>query len=941
MEKRRGLGLQNDLDPKMIVSVASMIDDTFKAGDSLVEPLTRRELEILSLLSTGLSNREIADQLTIALTTVKWYARQIYGKLGVNNRRQAAQRAKTLGLIEGGLPRHNLPSQPTPLVGRQKELTEISHLIMDPGCQLLTLTGPGGIGKTRLALAAAEDQITAQTFHDGIFFIPLAGLSEGERIVSVIAAVLQIRVERGESQLFDYLRAKQILLVLDNFEHLLESSDLVIRILQAAPQGKILITSRERLGLQSEQVYPLQGLPVGDKATMEDAGQLFLQAARRIRPDFQIATVNLPTLHHICHLVEGMPLALELAAAWAGIFTLEDIAVEIQRSLEFLSSDLRDMPSRHRSIQVVFDTTWQQLSIVLQQVLAAVAVFRGGFTREAATDVTEASMRDLAALVHKSLLSFDPNANRYHIHELLRQFCLTRLTDMGVRDRHCDYYLNWLVQQSPKLTGAEQEIALALIEREMDNIRAAINQALRSQRIDDFVLVMRTLGQYFDTHSRRPEAIALFDHIRTQLSAASDTPPRILFWATAWQVRFLAGLGHNTKGDQLRSVGQTYLADLTFQDSDIRAEQSFAFYNEGFRLYLQQPDKAWQLLQQSHNLALEIGDLWLAGLASRVMGLVARNQGDLDKARAAAAKCLSLFQTLNDRRNIVAAQILQGELARIDGRYEEAEQQLSAAITTARQYRLPFLTEYGLSKLQMAYIFSGQFKKARPVLAENLLFSEKLGYTWGVARNHICLGLLYLHEEGRYSDAQELGEKTLHMGREHEVDYFICEALLLLAKVDIALGNYGAAQERLQECVQRCPSRPVGPLYMAGNDLYWGIVAAAMGQTAVARQHLQAELETVLRRKDQINLANVLAAIALLQAKGNNAVAALENYALAQQHSFVANSRWYEDVVGRYIAEIAATLPLEIVEAAQKRADSIDLWETAEKLVFELREILS
>jgi tetratricopeptide (TPR) repeat protein len=412
---------------------------------------------------------------------------------------------------------------------------------------------------------------------------------------------------------------------------------------------------------------------------------------------------------------------------------------------------------------------------------------------------------------------------------------------------------------------------------------------------------------------------------------------RILFWATALQVNTLGGLGHRQKADQLWSIAQTYLANLTSQDRDSRAEQAFASYVEGYNLYIQQPNKARQLLLQSHDLALELGDLKLAAAALWVIGLIARNQGDLHKAEATAAKILSLSQTLNDRRSIILAQILLGELAKIDGRYEEAEQQLSAAITAARQYRLSIA--YGLSKLQMVYIFSGQFRKARPLLAEDRLLNEEAGYTWGVARNNICLGLLHLHEGGRYAEVQKLGEQTLYMGREHVIDYFICDALLLLAQVDIALGNYVAAQERLQECDSICASRPVGmPTYIAGNDLYWGIIAAASGETAAAQQYINSELEIAIQRKSWLNLANALAAIAFLYVAKNEAAAALETYELAKQHPFVANSHWFEEVVGRHIADIAATLPPESIQAIQKREGYLDLWKIAEELLLELRD---
>ena len=825
---------------------------------------------------------------------------------------------------------HNLPIQATPFIGRQVELAELDDLLADSQTRLVTIVGAGGMGKTRLSLAAAERQIARRQFAQGVFFVPLAGIGESDRIVSAIAEAIKIRLEKGISQLFNYLKAKQILLVLDNFEHLLDSSDLVSRLLQAAPQLQILVTSRERLHLHGEQVYPIQGLAVDDTAVNDAARTLFLQAARLLRPDFEATADNLPTLNHICRLVEGMPLALELAAAWVDLFTLTDIAAEIQRNLDFLKSDLRDMPSRHRSMQAVFDTSWQQLSANLQQVLAAAGVFRRGFTREAATAVTQASLRDLATLVNKSLISFDATANRYYIHELLRQYSLARLTRTDVKDRHSAYYLDWLVQQAPKLIGVEQVTKITLIEREMDNIRAAMNRAMQTQRLDNFVQVIRALGQFYGYQSHIMEATSLFDHLLAQLSTVPGIPSRILFWITAWQASLLGAQGQKTKANELWAVGKSYLADLALQNDDIRAEQAFAAYIEGHDLYMDQPTKAQRLLQRSYDLAIELGDHFLAGHASRVMGLTARNQGDLTTAEAAGSQSLSLFQSLHDRNNIVSAQILLGELAGIDGRYEEAEQRLSTAIATARQDRLSSL-EYASSKLQMVYFFSGQFQKARTPLAEDRLLSEESGYTWGMMRSDISLGLLYLHGEGHYLEAQKIGEKALQMGRKLGNDFFICEALALLAQVDIALGDYVAATERLRECERFCASRPVGsPLYVAGNDLYWGIVKAVLGQTAVARQHLYTELETAVQRQNKLNLANALAAIALLYITKNELDAVMEIYTVAQQHPFVANSRWFVDVIGTRITAVAQNLSSEAIAAAQARGRALDMWETAE-----------
>jgi tetratricopeptide (TPR) repeat protein len=680
--------------------------------------------------------------------------------------------------------------------------------------------------------------------------------------------------------------------------------------------------------LQGEQLYHIEGLALDDAAAIDDARALFIQAAGRLRPDFQATAENMSSLNQICRLVEGMPLAIELAAAWIDLFTLEDIAAGIRRNLDFLESDLRDMPSRHRSMQAVFETSWQQLSADLQQVLAAVAVFRGGFTREAATAVTEASRRDLATLVNKSLLSFDPKANRYHIHELLRQYSLKRLTNSEVRNRHCAYYLDWLIQQSPKLTGAEQDLTRAQVETEMDNIRVVINQALRIRKVDDFEPVMRTLIKVYDA-IRFQEGVLLFDHIRTELIAAPDTPPRILFWVIACQVRALSITGQRAKVRRLWPKGQALLVELTAQNGDLRAEQAFSYHIDGFQLLTQQPAKARQLLQQSYDLAVELGDLWLVGSVLRGLALAARNQGDLAAAEAALTERLAIFQTLHDRQGIVLTQLMLGNLAGIDGRYDEAEKQLLSGIDAARLLQ-PTMVAYGLNKLQMVYFFSGRFEDARAPLAEEGLLCDETGFIFGVARNKVSQGLLYLHQ-GRYREANEEGEKTVSLGQENVLNNFTCEALVLLAQTEIATGNYLVAKERLQESDKLCPSRPVGTQsYVAGNDLYWAILEAATGNTAVAWQHLRSEIYTAVKRKHELSLANALAAIAFLYATENEASSALEMYELARQHPFVAHSHWFADVVGERITAVAATLSPEAAAAALARGQEMDMWETAE-----------
>jgi predicted ATPase len=275
-----------------------------------------------------------------------------------------------------------------------------------------------------------------------------------------------------QQRLLDYLRQKKILLLLDNFEHLLDGVNLVTNILQPAPDVQILVTSRERLHLRVEQVYPIEGLEFPDWATVSPSGenedaqrytavQLFLQSARRNQPDFVLhAKDDLTYLAHICRIVAGMPLALELAASWVDMLPLSEIAAELQKGLDFLETDIRDMPERHRSIRTAIDYSWQKLDEKERAIFAKLSVFRGGFTREAAQAVAGANLRPLARLVSKSLVQAGREEGRYQIHELLRQYGAEKLEESGeetaVRQKHSHFYCAALHSWEAELKSARQ-----------------------------------------------------------------------------------------------------------------------------------------------------------------------------------------------------------------------------------------------------------------------------------------------------------------------------------------------------------------------------------------------------------------------------------------------------------------------------------------------------
>ncbi|MBN1937628.1 MAG: SARP family transcriptional regulator, partial [Anaerolineae bacterium] len=372
---------------------------------------------------------------------------------------------------------HNLPPQLTPFLGRKEELAEIAERLEQPTCRLLTLVGPGGIGKTRLALQAATEQVGY--FLNGVFFVSVATVNSPRFLAAAIAEAIGF-VFSGEKdpqmQILDYLRDKEMLLVMDNFEHLLspvskggeydgpEGTDLLVEILDDATQVKILVTSREPLSLRAEWLIDVQGLALpgpdgGAAVETYSAIRLFVESARRVNAGFAFAGETVPATIRICQLVEGMPLGIELAAAAVRSYPCEKIAAQIAQDLDFLATSMRDVPARHRSMRAVFDHSWRLLTPQEQAVFAQLAVFQGGFTSAAAQAVAHLATgqrastaeRFLVALADRSLIQRWPDG-RYAMHTLLRQYAAEKLGDSPAAQeaaiqRHAAFYMDFLAGQ--------------------------------------------------------------------------------------------------------------------------------------------------------------------------------------------------------------------------------------------------------------------------------------------------------------------------------------------------------------------------------------------------------------------------------------------------------------------------------------------------------------
>ncbi|HEY3288980.1 MAG TPA: BTAD domain-containing putative transcriptional regulator, partial [Anaerolineae bacterium] len=369
-----------------------------------------------------------------------------------------------------------LPVSATPFIGRDKEMAEIAQLLENPSCRLITLIGLGGIGKTRLAIQAASQ--LAVTFDGGVCYVSLAPLNSSEHIVGAIADSIKFAFSSQQDPAEQLLQNLQdlkhdILLLLDNFEHLLAGAGFISEIIRRAPRVTLLVTSRERLNVSGEWTYEVLGLQVPDVEPDEgcSATRLFCQSAHQASADFTYSALNQPFINSICRLVEGMPLAIELAAAWVNVISCQAIALELEHSLAFLSSSRRVISDRHRSLQVVFDHSWNLLTGEERRLLRRLAVFRGGFRREALLEVAGAPLSVLAALVDKSLIRRVPHdAERYDMHEFLRMCACEKLVESGeleqTHERHLSYLTALVEEAGLEYNGPRQQQWLDRIEKE-------------------------------------------------------------------------------------------------------------------------------------------------------------------------------------------------------------------------------------------------------------------------------------------------------------------------------------------------------------------------------------------------------------------------------------------------------------------------------------------
>jgi len=657
---------------------------------------------------------------------------------------------------------HNLPSQNTPFVGRQAELTQIAHHLNRDDCRLLTLIGAGGIGKTRLTLQAAGQAL--DVFDDGVYFVPLAGISSSEFLVQTIGEAIGYPLS-GEAdpkrQLLNYLQQKEMLLVLDSFEHLLSTPggngsgrELLLDIADKAPRLKLLVTSRERLNLQAEWLLTLQGLPYPPAGAalddeMFEAVELFVQGARRVQPDFTLST-EWPQVVRICQLLDGMPLGIELAATWVSMMPCAEIVEELSRGLDLLSTTLHDVPARHRSLEAVFDHSWQLLSEPERAVFKKLSVFRGGFDRQAAQQVAGASLPTLAGLVNKSLLRVN-FSGRYNMLEPLKQYAASKLAetpaeDEQARERHCDYYASVLKRLENDIMGDEaQRRALAEITADIDNIRSSWGRATGRSHLETLEKSRKSLWAYYLIRGWYQEGDEAFQKAATgitdtygEIDELAGEERKILGQVLVRQGWFRWHLSLFRKS---KEVLRQSLTCFHPEAPDTREEIGLACYQLGvIESFMGDYDEAKTLLQESLAIGREIRDWFITGVSLSALGYVARSLGEYSEAEKLFHEGIAVCREANDRRSEIFIVNNLAWVANARGDPAEARRWLQEAFAFHKEANDKTLLAESLSRLGAAAYLEGAYAEAKQRYLESLEISQETGERLYLAFALIGLG---------------------------------------------------------------------------------------------------------------------------------------------------------------------------------------------------------
>ncbi|PDV97176.1 ATP-binding protein [Candidatus Chloroploca asiatica] len=753
------------------------------------------------------------------------------------------------------------PSEPTSFIGREQELHLLAARLADPACRLLTLIGPGGIGKTRLASQAALAH--AATMHDGAVFVALAPLEQSDQVPTAIATTLGWHLDPTRpplDQVLDGLRERQMFVLLDNAEHLPELAPIVNAILQAAPDVRLLVTSREPLRLRAEWLIDLEGLAYPRELTMltppqlarYSAVQLFVQRAIQVSARFQLDEREAPAVATICRLVEGMPLGIELAAAWARELPCATIAQEVARNTDFLATRLHDVPARQRSLRAIFNHSWQLLNAQERATLTGLAVFRGGCTLAAAEEVlghlVDRPIRPLLrALVEKSLVR--QRDERYELHELLRQFATERLEAGGAgatRAHHSTYFLQTLADALPALTGRNPRTVTEGLRADLANLRQAWEWASEHGQADTLGAAADALALLYERLGLLREGEGLFQSAADHLMMTAQTAPSASFAAErvaviarlrAYQGRFTSqqgqhgaavllfgkieellpldnqpalaalvgrfrGNAHARQGDY--GLGEAYLrqalghaeaAGLPHIEADCRSGLGWLAEIRGDYA------EARAAYEASLLLARSLGDAQRESIALANLGVIAEEQGRCTEAREAYMAALVIDRAIGDCPGEGMVLNNLGVVAYDEGHYSEAEERFTAALNLSRSTGDRRSEAIALVNLGRTAREQGAYQQAHTHYQASLELRRAIGNRLGEAHSLSGLGMLF-HLMGDQARAERYVQEALDLARALGARSIIAYSLTYLGHIALAQQNANAALDAYREALE-------------------------------------------------------------------------------------------------------------------------------------------
>lgn len=842
--------------------------------------------------------------------------------------------------VARSLKRRDLPHPSTPLIGRNVELAEVNALLSD-SARLLTIVGPGGMGKTRLALEAAREQSPA--FAGGAAFVDLTVVTAIEGIVYAIAAALRLNIDNSgsvtaERQLLDHLHDDVTLLVLDNFEHLLEGAPLLHRIVNEAHGVRLLVTSREPLQLAVEHLYPLQGLAytphqTSQAAEKDGAVALFLHHARRASPGYALDNEQLPALWRLMDLLGGLPLAIILASSWAPLLSLADIVAETRQNLDFLAASYADLPPRQQTMRAVFTASWARLSAAEQAIFAALSVFRGGFTLEAAREVAQATPRQLLNLLQRTLL-ISPGEGRFMVHELLRQFAaeeLARLPEQqeAVHERHSVYFCRFLHHRERAMRSGVAQQTAREIAAEFENARLAINWAARARR---GALLAQTyaLGFYCSRVDRPREAAAFYRHIVDALvGCTSAIEMRVQAMAMSAYTLFAPREAFQGHEDSLKAALHL-LEKAGILGEDVRFEVAFTQAILGYFLSFKAVEQARTLYEHSLSIFSELGyDSEMAWVYSEFAHSYFQ-EGKLHVAREYRAKVLDLRRRIGDEFPIYDALV---KVAYIDlqlGRSEEAMARIRLGLSYFERSGMAAVAATTHLQFARALAEQGQFGESQEhaQIAEAYFRRRPEAFAFipcVVSKSWATLNL------GHFEEAAGDNLQILPLLMESGNQAMLGRLLSTLGSAAIATAHVEEAAHYLEDSMRAFTA--CGDRLMQTQVLpQMAVVAYLQGNLPLAYKRIADALRLNIELRLPKMTLVLLASAALLLAHAGNTVRAIELYALACQYPHAANSLWYETVFAQRLAMLSQELPEDEIVSARARGAALDLFATLEDL---------